>query len=1033
VPAGEVDSQSQAPSGIVLDETNDIATCYKTAAGATALGTLALQVDGTNLGGTSADSIREIQFEFSLSDPPLIGMGLKIEGGDEVNSELLVHHWWHTGTWHITNGSVTTRWTSYQYKHQAEPGIYQLRIKFGELSNRYSLWLFNTQGVPFKVTGDVSFPSGWKGNNLTFTIGNLWTQDDAGYFGSGLASDAAGESIIRAFRIYYYQATIPADFDVSTSPATALAKYNSLLAGTNTTDIAAAVADLTSRVTAAEKAASLADTFTVQLWDGLSLTGLPGYDPGYESGKWVDVAARFNVVQQLYLEGDGGTVDSNEIVPASDFTNNNLVLSNRGLYDWNSYIRTALDTHEGAYEVPPSPGDSTTQYEPLHADFLERAVILGLHQFYAYSHYYSALVPRFNMDTEQYSYIPGTVIKVDATSGNYTLTYSGQTTANIAYDATASDVKTALAALSNLTAADLVTWGNRTESIHVYSKSHFTTGDEFSLTAADVDLAGGASTVTVFPNLIVQAIAEDQGLSEFHIQWPTGDETFPLALADDDTRWLSLDWMYSRATLNVYHDLLATAITSIWPDVEFTTDPTRDHFRTERWNAFNVFTHWRTIGWAEADPTDIAYDVERGRVHQRSSTSNVARIVVGPQSYGENFVTGALTPELFATGCWMAVAWGVDGITNFGLSFMADLSAQTWQTNGEEVWDMMSTLKTSVYDTHATLLTDWSPKTRRVAMLCSFADYVTGEAEARTADYVNTISNRGLLLHQVESVRYAYAALMYAGEPADVVYDEEVLADKLTDDGYSTLLVPSLFCANQGLIDKIKAFATAGGTVICHDGSILETQSVTGLQVLDSTYWTDASNNPQTSLHPGTTKYEIDNEDGMTADDRKVFILAVATDLLAKFPSTLTPRVVYNTRGVAVSNVMLGSDGTEYLAIVNTDREPGSISEALGANYILDQCNATSVDIEYDNEACTGLKDEANGVVVPATTGGTHTIALDAGLGRILKVETQVGLESGITTIMEALSGVVTVREAFGRDAVVSVREALRGVVSVVA
>lgn len=45
------------------------------------------------------------------------------------------------------------------------------------------------------------------------------------------------------------------------------------------------------------------------------------------------------------------------------------------------------------------------------------------------------------------------------TGGTFTLTFDGQTTGNIDFDATAAEVKTALVALSNLTAADLVTAG----------------------------------------------------------------------------------------------------------------------------------------------------------------------------------------------------------------------------------------------------------------------------------------------------------------------------------------------------------------------------------------------------------------------------------------------------------------------------------------------------------------------------------------------------------------------------------------------
>jgi len=55
-------------------------------------------------------------------------------------------------------------------------------------------------------------------------------------------------------------------------------------------------------------------------------------------------------------------------------------------------------------------------------------------------------------------------ITVDATGGTYTITWNGQTTGNIAFDATAATVQAALEALSNISAGDVTVTGGPGDS-----------------------------------------------------------------------------------------------------------------------------------------------------------------------------------------------------------------------------------------------------------------------------------------------------------------------------------------------------------------------------------------------------------------------------------------------------------------------------------------------------------------------------------------------------------------------------------------
>lgn len=83
------------------------------------------------------------------------------------------------------------------------------------------------------------------------------------------------------------------------------------------------------------------------------------------------------------------------------------------------------------------------------------------------------------------------LITVDASSGNFTITFEGQTTASIAEGATAGAVQTALEALSNVAPGDLVVTGSAGGPFTVTAAATYANTAGLVLTVADVDLMGG--------------------------------------------------------------------------------------------------------------------------------------------------------------------------------------------------------------------------------------------------------------------------------------------------------------------------------------------------------------------------------------------------------------------------------------------------------------------------------------------------------------------------------------------------------------
>lgn len=94
------------------------------------------------------------------------------------------------------------------------------------------------------------------------------------------------------------------------------------------------------------------------------------------------------------------------------------------------------------------------------------------------------------------------VITISATGGTFTITYSGQTTSGIAYNATAATVQTALVALSNIAAGEVTVTGVAGGPYTVT----FTGNTSISpLTVSGASLTGGAGTAVVTSTAVTDA------------------------------------------------------------------------------------------------------------------------------------------------------------------------------------------------------------------------------------------------------------------------------------------------------------------------------------------------------------------------------------------------------------------------------------------------------------------------------------------------------------------------------------------------
>lgn len=131
-------------------------------------------------------------------------------------------------------------------------------------------------------------------------------------------------------------------------------------------------------------------------------------------------------------------------------------------------------------------------------------------------------------------------VTVDATSGTFTITYSGQTTSALAYNVSAADMQTALEALSNLAPGDVVVTGGpgnsggTTPYILTFGGTLAYT-NVAQVTCTDISLAGGGDSVT--PATTTSGVVPDVSVTGAG-PW---DVTFINALAQTDVSLMTAD------------------------------------------------------------------------------------------------------------------------------------------------------------------------------------------------------------------------------------------------------------------------------------------------------------------------------------------------------------------------------------------------------------------------------------------------------------------------------------------------------------
>lgn len=251
-----------------------------------------------------------------------------------------------------------------------------------------------------------------------------------------------------------------------------------------------------------------------------------------------------------------------------------------------------------------------------------------------------------------------------------------------------------------------------------------------------------------------------------------------------------LRWFDGNGGDAAINRVAADAARGVRPGLLVTTDPLADGLTYGYYRGMDILQDWVRVHRAPRDPLSVAYRAERLKAHRRREGGE---IWIGPQ-LGSNVAGGGgygAPADQFEEALWLAVAFGARGVTCWGYNTIRRDSALDMDT-----WGRIGKFRKKLLGEYA-FLPEAQDAPRDCAVLLSKA---------------NQVLSRRSYYEVEENYENFYRVLLTAHVPADVVYDDDVLAGGLGR--YKALFLPGI----EKMPDDIKAavgeFAAGGGRVI---------------------------------------------------------------------------------------------------------------------------------------------------------------------------------------------------------------------------
>jgi hypothetical protein len=642
--------------------------------------------------------------------------------------------------------------------------------------------------------------------------------------------------------------------------------------------------------------------------------------------------------------------------------------------------------------------------------------------------------------------VTGVALTGNPTGGNYTLTFDGDTTQNISYNAGTTAIESRLETdVTSLDEVGLEAYGDADLSDGGWAYLAFINDLSNALTGDFSGLTGGTTPDgTIYTSQASRYLYDQDGLTQFYTApvlcsspW---DGSSPGVIPSTGNIWKGIKAFNESASPNVRHQTARTVARSVWPTLDVFTDPA--YYRRDNYVGLDVTCTWVRVHMAPRHPIAAAFSAEWHRQIARHDSSTPKKALVGAQLGRGAY--GAVPVDMLTESCWMVACfgchgtshWGDDSICNSdygdtgtitGISLGNPTTITCASAHGLIVGDVIKisgnvatvdsingshivrSIPTTTTFTINVNVTDrgnnngtWVVKKFRYGGQASWNALASLKADLYDphSDLLlnwTPRSRRFAVYDGLESTWFYWLEAYYVdnitraafrtGEPFDHIGGWEILDNVLNN--YDCLLCPASYVIPSDIRDKIKAFAEGGGTVICAPNSALNQAGEA-----DSWDWPDGnsldvldgtySDKYGSNLAPTYQDYKIAQGQGLYPHEYRDFLDNVAADLISKFP--WTSRISMDRKDVICN--WLQKDGNEYVVLINDRRAYGDFCDDFwGYQYALDKGQYSLVSVTLDDAAIVSLTDIVTDEVF-TKSGGSFTIPLYPGSGRILCAST---------------------------------------------
>ena len=269
--------------------------------------------------------------------------------------------------------------------------------------------------------------------------------------------------------------------------------------------------------------------------------------------------------------------------------------------------------------------------------------------------------------------------------------------------------------------------------------------------------------------------------------WVGRDLVRPLPIADP---YRFVTWFGRYGGDRTINRAVAELVRAYSPDLKVTTDPIADGLGYGQYEGMDIYQDWVRVHQAPRDPLGIAYRTERLKAHVRHYGKGEVWIgpqlgtADGPQQY-------AAPADEFEEALWLAAAFGAKGVTFWGYNSLRRDVAMDMDT-----WSRVKKFHDILTGARAPLITAVDSP-RVCAVFLSKANQVYSEKPYWAVE---------------NNYEHFYRCLLTAHVPADVLYDEDVLAGALSR--YRAVFLPGIEYLTEDLEAAVTAYEAAGGRVI---------------------------------------------------------------------------------------------------------------------------------------------------------------------------------------------------------------------------